>query len=212
MTRDARGPEGRMRTPTRTSARTPAWLRPHALVAWLGLALAAASCGEASFAHVVRLTMNDPTGRLGPAAWKIALLQTTNAYDGGIDYALRAGGGEASPASAFVGHIVTSEARMMTDTAAPRVLHVALVIPALNAAGWFRTQLVVLPDGTCRGYARFAPWGELAPPIAGEVLLMHGVARPNTGSPGKTGWSLDLTIDIPRAAAPETPDATQQRP
>lgn len=193
MTRNARGV--RTRTWTR--------LRPLTLVAWICLAIAAVatvSCGEASFAHVLRVTMNDPTGRLGPAPWKLALLQTMYVYDGGVEYALRAGGGDASPGKPFVGHVTTSETRIATDTAAPRVLHLAFVIPTLNDAGWFRTQLVVLPDGACRGYARFAPWGDLAPSIAGEVLLMHGVARPNTGSPGMIGWDLDLTVDIPRAA------------
>ena len=150
-------------------------------------------CGHASVEHEARIVVSDPTGRLGAPPWKVAILDPISLYDSTAESALSLSGGEARAGAPYVGRFRTGETAWIWS-GKPRVLEAGLVVPALSSEGWWSARIVILDDGTSRGYARHCPWGRLTPEGAAEVLMMRGEAQRK-----EEGWSLDLTVEIPPA-------------
>ena len=163
-------------------------------LALLTVAFLAPSCVNPRIEHEVRITLRDPTGRLGPPPWTVGVHNDTSAFNNSVEWVLEASGGTATPAAPYVGHFVTEEVQVVTWTSRATELEMALVVPALAARDWWKTILLVEKDGSARGYARRSAFGSLFPTGDSEVVMMRGTARPRD-----KGWSLDLTIDIPPA-------------
>jgi hypothetical protein len=152
-------------------------------------------CGTAFVEHEARIVLSDPTGRLGAPPWKVAILDPIALYDRTAESALSLSGGELRAGAPYVGRFSTEEtAWIWQGKPRPRVLDAGLVVPALSSEGWWRASIVILDDGTSRGYARLCPWGHLTPDGEAEVLMMRGKAQRK-----EEGWSLDLTVEIPPA-------------
>ncbi|AMY11869.1 hypothetical protein LuPra_05136 [Luteitalea pratensis] len=155
-----------------------------------------AACGTESVTHDVRISVSDPTGRLGAPPWRI---------DAGMDVGGQVEYGSASPESPFRASI--SEVRGVHGlTSRSNEQRIGLNIPALGS-GWWHGIVLISPDGTSEGYARFAHGGE-APDAETEVLLLRGTAKPN---PHGNGWQLDLRIKIPPTPTPEVVAAKRLR-
>ena len=175
--------------------------RARALIALARFALLTAvvqtaACGTESVTHDVRISVSDPTGRLGAPPWRI---------DAGMDVGGQVEYGSASPQSPFRASI--SEVRGVHGlTSRSNEQRIGLNIPALGSGLWHGIVLIS-SDGTSEGYARFAHGGE-APRADAEVLLLRGTAKPN---PQGNGWQLDLRIQIPPAPTPEAIAARRLR-
>ena len=168
----------------------------------LGAALAGLpACGQAHVEHQARISLSDPAGRMGPPPWKVAIMDPISLYERTAESAWTLGGGEARPGAPFVGLFQTGETAWIWDQSPRRtVLEVGLVVPALTSEGWWNATIVVLADGTSRGYARYCPWGDLLAEGGAEILMMRGTARRR-----KEGWLLDLTVEIPPARPVRSP-------
>ena len=181
-------------------------IRQRARRATLLLVLGAAlgglpACGQAHVEHQARITLSDPAGRMGAPPWKVAIMDPHSLYDRTAESALKLGGGEARPGAPFVGLVQTGETAWIWDQSPRRtVLDVGLVVPALTSEGWWNATIVVLADGTSRGYARYCPWGDLHAEGGAEILMMRGTARRR-----EEGWLLDLTVEIPPRAKVRAP-------
>jgi hypothetical protein len=158
------------------------------------------ACGQAFVEHEVRITLSDPSKRLGTPPWKVAVMDPISLYDRTAESASNLNGGEARSGSAYVGRFQTSETGWLWRPK-PRatVLQAGLVLPGLTTQGWWNARIVVLDDGSSRGYARYCPWGDLLAEGDAEILMMRGTARRRT-----EGWQLDLTLEVPPTRTPPT--------
>jgi hypothetical protein len=173
--------------------------RRASLASLLGVALVVLpACGQAFVEHEVRLTLSDPAKRLGTPPWKVAVLDPISLYERTAESAWNLSGGEARSGSAYVGRFQTSEMGWLWRPK-PRatVLQAGLVLPGLTSQGWWNARIVILDDGSSRGYARYCPWGDLLAEGDAEILMMRGTARRRT-----EGWQLDLTLEVPPARSP----------
>jgi hypothetical protein len=173
--------------------------RRASLASLIGVALVVLpACGQAFVEHEVRITLSDRSKRLGPPPWKVAVLDPISLYEETAESALSSNGGEARPGVAYVGRFQTSETGWLWRPK-PRatVLQAGLVLPGVTSQGWWNARIVVLDDGSSRGYARYCPWGDLLAEGGAEILMMRGTARRRT-----EGWQLDLTLEVPPARPP----------
>jgi hypothetical protein len=160
----------------------------------LAVAFLASSCVTPRIEHEIRITLRDPTGRLGPPPWTVGVNRSTSAFNNSNEWVLKGSGDTAAPGAPYVGHFSTEEIQYLTWTPRSTELDIALVVPALASRDWWRTIVLVEKDGSAHGYARRSAFGELSPKGESEVVMLRGTARPRN-----KGWSLDLTIDIPPA-------------
>jgi hypothetical protein len=155
------------------------------------------ACGlDQAVRHEVRITIKDPTKRLGAPPWHVEV--------GAIGEGMASG--YASPDSPFRGAF--TQFRGTSDhwlTARSRSQEIALNIPALGRGQW-QGIVRVSYVGTCEGHARFVDLGP--PDPEAETLFLRGTAWPN---PKGNGWSLDLRTEIPAAPTPEVIMAKRHR-
>lgn len=156
-----------------------------------------AACGlDQAVRHEVRITIKDPTKRLGAPPWHVEV----GAIGEGMASAY------ASPDSPFRGAF--TQFRGTSDhllTARSRSQEIALNIPALGRGEW-QGIVRVSYVGTCEGHARFVDLGP--PDPEAETLFLRGTAWPN---PNGNGWYLDLRTEIPAAPTPEVIMAKRAR-
>ena len=165
-------------------------------LALLTAALLAPSCMTPRIEHEIRITLRDPTGRLGPPPWTVGVDNNISAFNNSSEWVLGRSGGTAAPGAPYVGRFVTEEIQYLAWTPRTKELKIALVVPALTSRDWWNAILLVEKDGSVRGYARRTQFGSLFSQGDAEVIMLRGAARPR----GK-GWGLDLTIDILPARA-----------
>lgn len=172
----------------------------------LVLAGAGAACGTVVIEHDVQLTINDPTGRLGPPPWEVAVNAPSPLYSGSVDWALDANGGQASPGAPY--SAAFSHTRAVAGLGVPheQEVEIAIVLPALRDDGWWGGRLQILEDRRVRGHVRFAAWGSLFAEEGSESLPTRGTATPRD----EGSWRLELTIEIP--AAPGAPPDAHEEP
>ena len=148
-------------------------------------------CGTAVVQHEVSITFNDPTKRLGPPPWPISVDDDLDTYDGReVDP-----GSAATPNTPYRGKYSVTRGAAIGVSGRSNAEELGLIIPALGG-GWWKTVILVLEDGSCRGYARHSPLGDLFPESTAETLMIRGTAQP---IPRANGWRFDVTIDIPPA-------------
>lgn len=177
-------------------------LVPRLLLPFLAVVTA---CGTVAVNHEARITLNDRTGRLGPPPWQMTVDSPVWMKDGGSN-GRGVVHGLSAPGAPF--HAIYSDVRGgvgFTARSAKEVMGFA--IPAL-ADGWWRAEVNVGFDGTCRGEARLCAWGSSQPEPDSPVLALRGRAIPN---PNGNGWQFDLTIDIPEPPSLEASEAAADR-
>jgi hypothetical protein len=164
-----------------------------------------AGCGTVAAEHEAHITLNDPTRRLGSPPWAMSVDSPSTMKDGGVT-GRGVIHGSSAPGAPF--HAIYSDVRGGVGfTARARDEAIGFAIPAL-ADGWWRAEVHVGLDGSCRGEARFCAWGSSQPVPDSQVLALSGTARPN---PNGNGWRFDLTIDIPAAPSLEEREAAADR-
>ena len=163
------------------------------------------ACGTVAVEQEARVTLNDPTHRLGPPPWSITVDSPAWMKNGGSN-GRGVVHGVAAPGSPF--HAIFTHVRGVVGfNARSQREPIGFALPAL-ADGWWQAEVVIADDGSCRGEARFCRWGASQPDGDSEVLALQGRAKPNSNG---NGWEFDLTIDIPAAPTVEAMDAAADR-
>ena len=144
----------------------------------------------------VRVFIEDPTGRLGPAPWAVAVF---NPYLGPEEALAAWAKGTAQPGKPYVvlGRADEDVWRIL-DMMPSDGSRVGLVLPALRRDGYWLARLGGEPPrGDTQATAHFCRWGSVVPEDGAEALGVRA-------SPVKKDYGLEyeVTVRVPAAGTP----------
>lgn len=154
----------------------------------LASALALASCGTGVHKHAVELTVHDPSGRLGPGPWELAV------FDGRMGRSeewARKKMGTAAPGAPWRTSFSTVDT-VTLGTARPAKVDLWLYVPAIERRGFFQLRLEPRARPTALVEGAFGSFGEAVPAAGAPKLAVRYAARA-----AEKGWHLELTLEVP---------------
>ena len=156
-------------------------------IAILSLLLLAA-CGTHVFEHVVEISIDDPTHRLGEKV-QVSVFDHSMGYS--MEWALR-DMRVVTPDRAFVGRWSTADAVAIGNSGPRPALDLAFAFPQLSRDGYFFIALEPVDGETKQGTAAFTSYGAYFPDQRGPSLPVRYLARE-----AKNGWHIQLTAQVP---------------
>ena len=158
-------------------------------IAILSLLLLTA-CGTHVFEHVVEISIDDPTHRLGENV-QVSVFDHSMGYS--MEWALR-DMRVVTATRPYVGRWSTANAVAVGNSGPRPTLDLAFSLPQLSREGYFFIALEPAEGETKQGTAAFASYGTYFPePRPGLSLPVRYVARE-----AKNGWHIQLTAQVPQ--------------
>jgi len=156
-------------------------------IAILSLLLLTA-CGTHVFEHVVEISIDDPTHRLGENV-QVSVFDHSMGYS--MEWALR--DMHVIPAGhPYTGRWSTADAVAVGNSGPRPTLDLAFSLPQLSRDGYFFIALEPVAGETKQGTAAFTSYGEYFPDQRGPSLPVRYLARE-----AKNGWHIQLTAQVP---------------
>jgi len=147
------------------------------------------ACGTHVFEHVVEITVDDPSRRLGPVV-QVSVFDHSMGYS--REWALRETRA-ATSTQPYVGRWSTADVVAIGNSGPRPTLDLAFSLPQLSGEGYFLIQLEPADGETRSGTAAFTSYGVYFPDGRGPSLPVRYVARR-----AKNGWHVRLTAEVPR--------------
>jgi len=163
---------------------------PSLCLCFVALAVLLAGCGTRHSEHLVRVTLHDPAGRVGPPPWRVWAFPALTFY--GVEerdaweHTLLA-----RPERPYQTTVKTTDSLWLWD-AAPSLVRLGFFFPAFKTGGWWSAEIQPRDGETWKGVARFCPWGNPRPDGDAPQLPLSVVAKR-----GRQGWDLQVTAEIP---------------
>ncbi len=155
-----------------------------------GLVLCAAGCTTRHSENVVRVSLRDAAGRIGPPPWRVWAFSAAKSY--GSDerdawgYTLLS-----RPDRPYVATVKTTDSLWLWE-GAPGLVRLGLFLPALRTGGWWSAEIEPRDGETWKGVARFCPWGNPRPDGDAPQLPLAVAAKA-----GRQGWDLTILAEVP---------------
>ena len=149
------------------------------------------ACGTATFDHTVKVSIVDPSRRLGNPPIEVGILDKTS---GQSEEWARRTMGVAGPATPYTGTVWATDTKTLFDSSLPEHVEMGLAVPAYESAGYFIVSLRPVPGEDQRVTASFAPYGDYFAQAGSKVVPLPLRVR---SEKGKQGWQIDMTIEVP---------------
>jgi hypothetical protein len=158
------------------------------VVSSLGLVSA---CGTATFDHIVKVSIVDPSRRLGSPPIEVGIFNKTS---GQSEEWARRTMGVAGPAKPYTGTVWATDTKTLFDSSLPEHVEMGLSLPAYEGTGYFIVSLQPVPGVDQRATASFAPYGDYFAQVGSKVMPLPLRVR---SEKGEQGWNIDMTIEVP---------------
>ena len=149
------------------------------------------ACGTATFDHVVKVSIVDPSRRLGNPPIEVGIFDKST---GQSEEWARRTMGVASPATPYTGTVCATDTKTFFDSSLPERVEMGLAVPAYESTGYFIVSLQPVPGEDQRVTASFARYGSYFARADSKVVPLP--LRVRSGK-GKEGWQIDMTIEVP---------------
>lgn len=149
------------------------------------------ACGTATFDHIVKVSVVDPSRRLGNPPIEVGIFNKTS---GQSEEWARRTMGVASPATPYTGTVWATDTKMLFDSSLPERVEMGLAVPAYESTGYFIVSLQPVPGEDQRVTTSFAPYGDYYSQAGSKVVPLPLRVRSDKG---KQGWHIDMTIEVP---------------
>jgi hypothetical protein len=149
------------------------------------------ACGTATFDHVVKVSVVDPSRRLGNPRIEVSIFDKTS---GQSEEWARRTMGVAGPATPYTGTVWATDTKTIFDSSLPKRVEMGLAVPAYESTGYFIVSLQPVPGEDQRVTASFAPYGAYFAQDGSNVVPLPLRVR---SEKGEKGWHIDMTIDVP---------------
>lgn len=157
-------------------------------IAVLALLLLTA-CGTRVTDHVVEISIDDPTQRLGESV-QVSVFDHSMGYSG--EWALRELR-TATPSRPYVGRWWTADVVSIGNSGLKPTLDLSFALPQITREGYFFITLEPVDGESKTGVAAFTSYGSYFPDAGGMQIPVRYVARRTPD-----GWHIGLTVEVPK--------------
>lgn len=149
-----------------------------------------AACGTAVYDHRIEVTIQDPSGRLGPPPIAVSVFNKTM---GSSEEWAQRWMGNTAPGAPYVGNVDATGTKMAFDSSPPSRVDAGIALPSYEKEGFLVLDVAPVEGPEQSTVLTFVPYGVSSKSAASIIPLP---ARFRSESSSK-GWLIHLTIDVP---------------